>query len=288
MKSVRIGGGTKLVGLIGYPLHHSLSPAMHNAAFAEMGLDWCYLPLPVKPNSLSEAVAGLRALGFQGANVTIPYKERVMEFLDTNSEAAQAIGAVNTILVRGEKLCGHNTDWMGFLRALREGGFEPSEKTALVLGAGGAARAVVYALAREGARVVVLNRTPERAQALVQALSSFTDASLEAFPLSEVTLAREVRDVQLLVNATPVGMYPETEHSPVPEGLPLPSSLTVFDLVYNPLKTSLVKQAEARGLRTLGGLGMLVHQGGEAFRLWTGQEAPVEVMRQAILAQLVS
>jgi len=269
-------GQTKLVGLIGYPVEHSLSPAMHNRAFAALGLNWCYLPLPVPPGRLGEAIAGLRALGFVGANVTVPHKQAVMSYLDEVAPGAQAIGAVNAIVVRKE-LIGHNTDWQGFLTALSDGGFDPQGKRAVVLGAGGAARAVVYALAHAGAQVTVLNRTPSRAQALVQDFSPV----FPALPLTPQTLKERTAEAHLLVNATPVGMWPEVARSVWPEDLALPSHLTVFDLVYNPRQTRLLQQAEAAGATGIGGLGMLVHQGAAAFELWTGEKAPVETMYAA-------
>ena len=277
-----IDGRTKLVGLIGWPVEHSLSPAMHNAAFAELGLNWCYVPLPVARGRLEEAVRGLVALGFAGANVTAPHKEAVMAHLDEVAPGARAIGAVNTIVVREERTVGHNTDWRGFLAALREGGFSPEGKRAVVLGAGGAARAVVYALAHAGSEVAILNRTPQRAEALVEAFSSlFPSASLAAFPLTAKALREQVAEADLLVNATPLGTWPEVDRSPWPEGLALPGHLTVFDLVYNPSQTRLLQQAAAAGARAIGGLGMLVHQGAAAFRLWTGLEPPVEAMYEA-------
>jgi shikimate dehydrogenase len=273
---LNINGQTKLVGLIGYPVEHSLSPAMHNSAFAALSLNWCYVPLPVPPERLGEAVAGLRALGLAGVNVTVPHKEAVMSYLDEVTPAAQAIGAVNTIVVR-KGLIGHNTDWQGFLTALSEGGFDPQGKRAVVLGAGGAARAVVHALARAGAQVTVLNRTLARAQALIQDFSPL----FPALPLTLQTLEEQTAGAHLLVNATPVGMWPQVDQSIWPEDLPFPGHLTVFDLVYNPRQTKLLRQAEAVGAKVIGGLGMLVHQGAAAFELWTGEKAPVEVMYEA-------
>ncbi len=277
-----INGQAKLVGLIGYPVKHSLSPAMHNSAFAALGLNWCYVPLPVLPEQLGEAVAGLRALSFVGANVTVPHKETVMSYLDHVTLEAQAIGAVNTIVVREGRSVGYNTDWRGFLTALSEGGFDPQGKRAVVLGAGGAARAVVYALAQAGAQVTVLNRTPARAQALIQDFTPlFPPLSLLSFPLTLRTLEERTVEAHLLVNTTPVGLWPEVDRSPWPEGLPFPGHLAVFDLVYNPCQTKLLRQARAAGSKVIGGLGMLVHQGAAAFELWTGEKAPVETMHEA-------
>jgi shikimate dehydrogenase len=277
-----INGQTKLVGLIGYPIEHSLSPTMHNSAFAALNLHWCYVPLPVLPERLGEAVGGLQALGFVGANVTVPHKEAVMSYLDEVTSEAQAIGAINAIVVCEGKSIGYNTDWLGFLTALSEGGFDPQGKRAVVLGAGGAARAVVYALAHGGAQVTVLNRTPSRAQALVQDFSPlFPSLSLRSFPLALQTLEEQAAEAHLLVNATPVGMWPEVDQSPWPEDLAFPAHLIVFDLVYNPRQTKLLQQAQAAGAKGIGGLGMLIHQGAAAFELWTGEKAPVEMMCEA-------
>jgi shikimate dehydrogenase len=283
---LNINGQTKLVGLIGYPIKHSLSPAMHNSAFAALNLNWCYVPLSVPPELLGEAVAGLRALGFVGANVTVPHKEAVISHLDDVTPQAQAIGAVNTIVVREGKSIGYNTDWQGFLTALSEGGFDPQDKRVVVLGAGGAARAVVYALAQAGAQVTILNRTPARAQALVQDLTPLFP-SLFFLSLSPQTLKEQTAEAHLLVNATPVGMWPEVDQSPWPEDLAFPGHLTVFDLVYNPRQTKLLRQAGAAGAKVIGGLGMLVHQGAAAFELWTGEKAPVETMYEAASEALV-
>jgi shikimate dehydrogenase len=284
---LNINGQTKLVGLLGYPVEHSLSPAMHNSAFAALGLNWCYLPLPVLPERLREAMAGLRALSFVGANVTVPHKEAVMPLLDRVTPEAQAVGAVNAIamssaVVREGSSVGYNTDWQGFLTALSEGGFDPQGKRAVVLGAGGAARAVVYALAHGGAQVTVLNRTPARAQVLVQDFSPlFSSLSFCFFSLTSQTLEKQTTEAHLLVNTTPVGMWPEVDQSPWPEDLAFPGHLTVFDLVYNPRQTKLLRQAQAVGAKAIAGLGMLVHQGAAAFELWTGEKAPVETMYEA-------
>jgi shikimate dehydrogenase len=275
---MNINGQTKLVGLIGYPVEHSFSPIMHNSAFAVLNLNWCYVPLPVHPERLGGAVAGLRALGLVGANVTVPHKEAVMSYLDHVTPAAQAIGAVNAIVVREGRSIGYNTDWQGFLTALGEGDFDPQGKRAVVMGAGGASRAVVYALAQAGVQVTVLNRTLARAQALVKDFSPL----FPALPLTLQTLEEQTVEAHLLVNATPVGTWPEVNQSIWPQGLAFPGHLTVFDLVYNPRQTKLLQQARAVGAKAIGGLGMLVHQGAAAFELWTGEKAPVETMYEAV------
>lgn len=279
--SVTIGGETRLVGIIGWPVAHSLSPIMHNAAFQSLGLDWAYVPLPVRPEHLAEAIRGLRGLGFRGANVTIPHKGAVMPLMDELSSAAQAIGAVNTLVVReAGGLVGENTDWLGFLAALRDAGFDPAGKGCAVIGAGGAARAVVYALARAGGHPVVFNRTLERAIRLMEDFrAAFPDVAFEAHPLED--LCQIGGETALLVNATSLGMWPHVDTSPWPDDPPVPSHLRVCDLVYNPLETKLLQQAREAEATAIGGLGMLVHQGATAFRLWTGLEPPVDVMMEA-------
>jgi shikimate dehydrogenase len=285
-----IDGHTQLVGLIGWPVEHSLSPAMHNAAFDALGLNWRYVPLPVPPGQVEAAVRGLAALGFRGANVTVPHKQAVMGALDSITPAAKALGAVNTLVVGrnasgAATASGYNTDSRGFVGALRQGGFEPEDGgSTVVVGAGGAARAVVFGLLWSGlGQITVLNRTPERAQSLVSDLGDRPqDATrLRALPLTPETLIESARIADLLVNATTVGMWPHVTGSIWPDGVPIPTHLAVFDLVYNPLETSLLRQARGSGARAIDGLGMLVRQGALAFEMWAGEEAPVEVMRAA-------
>lgn len=295
---MKVNAQTKLVGIIGWPVEHSLSPVMHNAAFAALGLNWAYVPLPVVPDRLSAAVRGLAALGFQGANVTIPHKETVLPYLDEVSQEARFIGAVNTIVIDGDRLIGHNTDVAGFMQALLAGGFRPEGTRAVVIGAGGAARAVVYGLLAAGvAAIAVVNRSPQRAEALVEdfagmplvSMSGLKGARLTAAPLSpRSSLPSLVAEADLLVNATPVGMWPRTGESPWPDDAPFPRHLWVFDLVYNPPRTRLLSQAQAAGAGTMGGLEMLLHQGAKAFKLWTNRKPPVEVMRTALMEGLCS
>jgi len=290
-------GTTKLVGLIGWPVEHSLSPAMHNAAFDELGLNWRYVPLPVRPGQVDAAVRGLGALGFQGANVTVPHKQAVVPELDSVSVNAAMLSAVNTIVVERRVdgmpvYSGENSDVPGIIRALDHAGFDPEGKRAIVVGSGGAARAVVFALMTTGAgQIDVLNRTPSRAEDLVAdlrrnweilgTLPEGQGASLSALPLKDEVLIEEARGADLLVNATPVGMWPKVEGSIWPETVDVPSQLAVFDLVYNPLETRLLRQARESGANAIDGLGMLVEQGARSFELWTGACAPVDVMRRA-------
>ena len=281
-----IFGHTRVVGVLGWPIEHSVSPPMHNAAFRALSLDWCYVPFPVAPAHLPDAIHGIRALGIRGVNVTVPHKQAVLELMDRLTPEARAIGAVNTVLVHEDTLVGHNTDAAGFLRALQEVGFSP-RGTCLLLGAGGAARAVGYALVRSGASLIILNRTLARAQALAEDLAGAVPGStIYAEPLGPAVLRRYVGDAKLVVNATPLGMWPNTDASPWPESLAFPQDALLFDLVYNPRETKLIRQARAQGARAVDGLRMLVHQGAEAFAEWVGVEPPVDVMYDACLRVL--
>lgn len=275
-----IDGRTQLVGLIGWPVEHSLSPVMHNAAFDALGLNWRYVPLPVPPGQVEAAVHGLAALGFRGANVTVPHKQAVMPVLDSIAPNARALGAANTLVIGRSAdgtpvIGGYNTDDKGFVGALRLGGFEPEDGgSVVVVGAGGAARAVVHGLLWSGTgEIMVLNRTPERAQALVSDLGRRPQevSRLRALPFTPETLIESARAADLLVNATTVGMWPHVDGSVWPGSVPIPAHLTVFDLVYNPLETRLLQQSRQSGARTIDGLGMLVRQGTLAFGMWTNQ-----------------
>jgi shikimate dehydrogenase len=278
----RVGLPTQRVGLIGWPVEHSVSPAMHNAAFDALGLDWRYTLLPTPPGQVTSALTKLKERDYRGANVTVPHKQAVLPYLNEITDTAGAIGAVNTIVVQEGQLIGHNTDSDGFLAALRETGFEADGQRALVLGAGGAARAVVYALAQAGCAVTLHNRTTERATELARHLQHIgVRAPIATVPLTAILADLDANCFDLLVNATSVGMWPHANASPWPETLSLPSHWTVFDLVYNPTKTRLLTQAGVAGATTVGGLGMLVHQGALAFELWTGHPPPIDEMRTA-------
>lgn len=281
-RAMATSGSTQVVGVFGWPVEHSVSPTMHNAAFGALGLDWCYVPFPVQPERLADAVAGVRALGLRGVNVTVPHKAAMLSLVDELTPEARAIGAVNTVVPSTQGLVGHNTDARGFYRALAELGFSPEGCNALVLGAGGAARAVVCALASAGARVTVCNRNPERAQSLVNDLgSAYPEARLCAVSLTTDAMCNATRGTDLVVNATTVGMWPAVDASPWPVVVPFPVGALVYDLIYNPRETLFLRSAREVGLRIGDGLGMLVHQGAEAFKLWTGREPPIGVMRSA-------
>ncbi|MFZ5864119.1 MAG: shikimate dehydrogenase [Nitrospirota bacterium] len=275
-----ISGRTRVVAVLGWPVAHSRSPAMHNAAFAALGLDYRYVAFAVPPKNLRHAVHGLRALGMVGANVTIPLKELVIPMLDDVSPEARIIGAVNTIVCRDGRLIGQNTDARGFLRSLREDtGVTVRGGRFLVVGAGGAARAVAAGLAMSGARaVVVANRSTSRAQGLVRRFRrlfpgvEWVGRSLEALP--------PARTLRAVIQCTSVGMRPE-DGSPVPIHW-LEPRVAVYDLIYH-TPTALLRRARALGSACAGGVGMLLHQGALAFTVWTGRRPPIQVMRRALI-----
>lgn len=276
---------TRVVALLGDPVSHSLSPRMHAAAFAACGLRWAYVALRVRAGDLRDAVVGLRALGFVGANLTIPHKVAALELADELDPSARRCGAVNTLVfTEDRKVVGYNTDVAGFLGALAEEGFTPSGKRAVVLGAGGAARAACAGLGQAGAeRVVVLARRASAAEEVCEAMRrEFPSTRFEALPLQEDQLQGMVREAELVVNATPVGMQPRQEASLIPSPRWLRPGALVLDMVYNPPRTRLLAVAEEAGARAVGGLSMLVYQGAEAFRLWTGRPAPVDAMKRAV------
>jgi shikimate dehydrogenase len=275
-----ITGLTRVCAVWGWPVKHSASPVMHNAAFAAIGFDGVYVPMAVAPENISEAISGVRALGILGINITVPLKERVPSHLDALTDRARRLRAVNTLFWKDNQLWGDSTDGPGFLAALTHAGFQITPKThAVVLGAGGSARAVVDALAQAGSRVTVANRTLERAETLQALGASATIA------LTEEALRVALSNAQLLVNTTSVGMFPDSEAMPPVPKDALHPDLFVSDLIYNPSETKLITLARSCGCRTQNGLEMLVRQGALSFEYWTGQSAPIEIMRAAILAK---
>ncbi len=273
-----ISASTRVAGVIGDPVRHSLSPVLHNAAFQALGLDWVYLAFPVASGSGAEAVTAMRTFGIDGLNVTMPHKADVLPTLDGLSATARTLGAVNTIHRVGDELWGENTDGAGFIDALRyDEGFDPIDRRAVVFGAGGAARAVVLALAEAGvADVAVVNRT---------AASAAVAAAL-AGPAGRVGSEDDVDDADLVVNATPAGMHGALADALVFDAHRLRPAQIVVDLVYAPIRTPLLQAARERGAIAVTGLGMLIHQAAHAFRLWTAEDPPLEVMSAAALAAL--
>ena len=280
-----ISGKTKLCGLMGDPVGHSISPAMHNAAFRALGLDYAYLPFHVRSGDLPAALQGMRALNIRGLNVTIPHKVAVIGLLDGLDPLAEQIGAVNVVLNSSGRLMGYNTDAQGFLRMLAGQGIGPRGKDIVVLGAGGAARAICFALASQGASLTIVNRTAARAQACAGDISKAFGAPVKALGPDPERLADALADAGLLVNATSVGMLPDCGATPVGRDL-LGPHLTVVDIVYNPYQSRLLKEAAEAGAGTVSGLEMLIWQGALAFEIWTGRQAPLDVMRKAAAAAI--
>lgn len=274
-----INGSTKLFGIIGNPVEHSLSPAMHNAAFETLGINGVYIPM--RPTDLEDGYRGLRALGFVGVSVTVPYKVAVMDLIDEIDPVASKIGAVNTLMLKHSgdgvaRVKGYNTDWLGSNQALAEA-LDVTSSTVLIIGAGGAARAVGFGLLEAGAKVMLTNRTEDKGRLLASQLNC------------PFVLAEDIQKVHAdaLINATSVGMSPRDNALPIRPEL-LGNFSVVMDIVYAPLETRLLREAAARGCRTVDGLKMLQYQGAAQFALWTGREAPVSVMRKALLTALNS
>jgi len=280
---MKIRGTTRLTGVFGWPVAHSLSPVFQNAAYRECGLDWMYLPLPVSPEDLEKAVGAIRVFGFAGVNVTIPHKEAVVRFLDELDEPAAAIGAVNTIVVRDGRTKGYTTDGRGFLRSLMEdGGFCPEGKRILLFGAGGAALSLGAALVNAKAGSLLLcNRTDERAKRLAKRLAERPGGcSVRTLAFGERNDPAVWRESDLVVNATSVGLDAGDEIELAVERN-IEQRHLVYDIVYN-RETLLIRSARLRGARCLNGLSMLVYQGAVSFELWTGVSAPVAVMKKAV------
>lgn len=270
---------TKFCGIIGNPVEHSLSPAIHNAAFRRLALNYVYLAWRVE--SIGDAIRGLRALGnFRGASVTIPHKVSAVPFLDEIEPTARQIGAINTIVLEQGRLVGFNTDATGALRALREGGATLAGQRIIMMGSGGSARAIAFALAAESKAeaLMLLGVDDKERVALARDLRAKTSITVEEYSLDERVLGRTVPDAQVLIHCTPVGMSPRADATCVPAAL-LHPGLTVMDVVYNPRETKLLKEAKRSGCKTISGIEMFLNQAVAQFELWTNQPAPVEVMR---------
>ncbi|MHB8066624.1 MAG: shikimate dehydrogenase [Desulfobaccales bacterium] len=267
-----INGHTKIYGILGRPVTHSLSPAMHNAAFGKLGINAVYVPFPVA--DLPQAVAGIRGLALGGASVTIPFKEEIMPLLDELDPLAARMGAVNTVVNRAGRLSGYNTDWLGAVTALKTQTAIAGEQV-LLLGAGGAARAIAFGILHHGGQVTITDLDAKRAETLARELA------VEAIPLSALGQC----PASILINATPVGMAPDLEGLPLDPDL-LDRFTLVMDIVYRPLLTRLLREAQARGCRIIDGLQMLIYQATAQFELWTGQNAPLETMSRAAYAAL--
>ena len=279
---MEINAHTQFCGVIGNPVEHSLSPAIHNAAFQKLGLNCVYLAWKVE--AISDAIKGLRALGnFCGASVTIPHKVSAMPFLDHVESTARQIGAINTIVAEKGQLTGYNTDATGALRALREGEVELAGRHIVMLGSGGAARAIAFALASESGadKLVLLGVDDKERAALAADIRSKTALVVEDFHLDEATLGRTLPGAQVLIHCTPIGMSPKVDVTCVPASL-LHAGLAVMDIVYNPRETRLLNDATRAGCKTIPGLEMFLNQAVTQFELWTDRSAPVDVMRTVL------
>lgn len=280
-----------ILGIIGYPIGHTLSPLMHNTAIKQLGIDYVYLPFEVKKENIRIAIGGLKGLGIKGINVTIPHKESVIPYLDSLDEDARLIGAVNTIKLDGDKLNGYNTDGRGFSESLkRDAREEVKGRSVVILGAGGAARAIAIQIALEGAeRIVIANRTIERGEKLagyINAKCKVQNAKckVKTVSLKDNSLVEYFREADIIINATPVGM--KGYNQPLFAYDYISDRHLVCDIVYRPLETKLLKEADKKGARTLNGLGMLVYQGSLSFKIWTGYEMPVEVVKKTLMEEL--
>jgi shikimate dehydrogenase len=273
---------TQKVGVIGWPIEHSLSPVMHNAAFEALGMDWHYDAIAIPPDIVRYGIREPQRHGYVGINITVPYKEVALEFARPD-EIAREVGAVNTIDFRTNT--GTNTDVTGLTQDLRAHEIELNNARVIVLGAGGATRSAIYALVREGAQVVVVNRTIQKAHVMLADLKM--SAGITSVDVQILDQAAR-RETDLIINCTAAGLWPETDISPWIESVPFPHGAVVYDMVYRPEKTKLMQQAEAAGCRVVTGLGMLVRQGAASFHLWTGVEPPLEVMFAAAWSKLRS
>jgi shikimate dehydrogenase len=282
-----ISGKTRVCGVIGDPIEHTLSPIIHNAAFNHLNLDFVFLAFHVKAADLKNAIHGMRSLGVHGLNVTMPHKSMVIGYLDEMDSAVKFLGSANTILNRDGKLLGFSTDGVGAVKALRENGVALSEKKVLLLGAGGAAKAIGFALAQEVGELVILNRAAEKAEELAETLEPMFDRKVVGDALSSNAIKQNLLDSDILINATSVGMIPNFNQSLItPQWLK--SDLTVMDIVYSPVETKLAKDAKAAGAKVISGVEMLIYQGAASFEIWTSLSAPVKVMRNAALNKLSS
>jgi shikimate dehydrogenase len=281
MREIVVSGKTILCGVIGDPIEHSMSPLMHNAAFREVGIDYLYVPFRVKKEELGKAIEGMIALNIRGLNITIPHKIAVIQFLDKLDSLAEKIGAVNTIVNDDGVLTGYNTDASGFLQPLLEKKISPEGKRVVILGAGGVSRATSFMLADRSANLVILNRLLELdwAKELASRISQAFNKEVKVLELNRGNLIKALDKADIMINATSVGMNPNIDETPVDSDL-LHSGLIVYDIIYTPIKTRLLREAEAAGAETIGGLDMFVWQGAIAFEKWTGRKAPIELMRE--------
>ena len=282
---MKIGTSTQVYALIGDPVEHSLSPLIHNLAFQSLKLNCVYLTFHVRIHELDKAIKGIKALGVSGFNVTVPHKVAILSFMDEIRPSASVIGAINTVVNDDGKLVGYNTDGQGALAALLNEGANPKGKRVVLLGAGGAARAIAFTLTPIVDKLIILNRTGSKASILAKQLEKRFRKEVEGKILSSKKLSNELDDTDILINSTSVGMYPNVDESLVDRKM-IRSDMTVFDIVYNPLETKLIKEAKASGAKTVGGAKMLVYQGALSFEIWTGKKPPIEKMLKVVIEKL--
>ncbi|MCP4681379.1 MAG: shikimate dehydrogenase [Desulfobacterales bacterium] len=287
-KTASISPHTQICAIIGNPVAHSLSPAIHNAAFAALGLDFVYVAFRVE--DVRHALKGMRALeNFRGMSVTIPHKIEVMKYVDEIPELDRHIGSINTVVREGDRLLGLGTDGVGALKALSDAGLELSDLNVLMLGSGGASRAIAFTLAMNTGlkQLALLDIDNDMLQELASSLNKGTDATIKWELLTEKTLAANMEEADLIINCTPVGMHPHEDSSLIPARLFRPGQL-VFDVVYNPLETKLLAEARAKGLKVISGVDMFINQAVLQFERFTGNDAPIDVMRKVVMESLVS
>ena len=280
-----ITGHTKLTGLLGSPVSHSISPMMHNEAFRPLDLDYVYLAFDVEKQELAPTVGGLRAMKVRGFNITMPHKHAMCQLCDSLSPISEILGTVNTVVNEDGHLTGYTTDGIGYMRGLQEDGYEILGKKMTLLGAGGAASSILAQAALDGvSEISVFNRQGtnfEHTQKLIQLLKERTNCRIRLFDITDsAALRREVSESALLTNATSVGMAPNTDASLIQDATLFRPDLIVSDVIYHPSETKLLRDAKKAGCRTQNGLSMLLYQGAESFRLWTGEEMPVSIIRE--------
>ncbi|MBY9013220.1 MAG: shikimate dehydrogenase [Candidatus Lokiarchaeota archaeon] len=280
-----ISGKTKICGVIGNPIQHTLSPTIQNAAFNHLNLDFIFLAFKVRPAELEMAIQGMRSLGIHGLNVTMPHKNKVINYLDEIDSTVESLNSANTIVNKKGRLLGFSTDGIGAVKALQENGVDLSSSKVVLLGAGGAGRAIAFSIADKVKDLIVLNRDIKKVKNLELDLKLKFDKNIHYETLSQDSIQKNLRSSDLLINATNVGMGPNSKLSIVDPKL-LKSDLTVMDIVYNPLETKLLSDAKIVGAKTINGLEMLIYQGAASFELWTGRKAPIEIMKLATLKQI--
>jgi len=280
-----ISGKTKICGVIGDPIAHTLSPTIQNSAFRHLNLDFIFLAFKVKTAELETSIKAVRALGIRGLNVTMPHKTEVINYLDEIDKTSRFLNSANTIVNTESKLLGYSTDGIGAIKALMENGVELASSNVVLLGAGGAGRAIALSLVENVSKLVILNRDYKKAKKLELDLNLKFKKNVSAESLSTDSLTNNLRDSDLLINATNVGMISNKKLSIVDSNLLTPN-LTVLDIVYNPLETKLLADAREVGAKTINGIDMLIYQGAASFELWTGKKAPIDVMKNAVLKQI--